>query len=62
MPTGNAIIALTFAEYILQPFYGMCEAPSLAVKLLAVVVICKYTKFIYCFCIVLFVYTILLFD
>lgn len=45
MPTGNAIIALTFAEYILQPFYGMCEAPQLAVKLLAVVVICTYTSF-----------------
>lgn len=44
MPTGNAIIALTFAEYILQPFYGMCEAPSIAVKLLAVVVICKYIQ------------------
>ncbi|XP_035207399.1 putative L-type amino acid transporter 1-like protein MLAS [Stegodyphus dumicola] len=39
MPTGNAIIALTFAEYILQPMYTNCQAPDLAVKLLAVAVI-----------------------
>ncbi|GBM01437.1 Y+L amino acid transporter 2 [Araneus ventricosus] len=39
MPTGNAIIALTFAEYILQPYYGTCPTPQLSVKLLAMVVI-----------------------
>ncbi|GIX78921.1 large neutral amino acids transporter small subunit 1 [Caerostris darwini] len=48
MPTGNAIIALTFAEYILQPFYGTCPAPDLAVKLLAVVVILLLT-FVNCY-------------
>ncbi|KAF8786973.1 Y+L amino acid transporter 2 like protein [Argiope bruennichi] len=42
MPTGNAIIALTFAEYILQPYYGHCSTPQLAVKLLAALVICEY--------------------
>ncbi|XP_015913653.1 Y+L amino acid transporter 2 [Parasteatoda tepidariorum] len=48
MPTGNAIIALTFAEYILQPFYGICEAPDLAVKLIAVVVI-LFLTFVNCY-------------
>lgn len=38
-PTGNAIIALTFAEYILQPLYPDCKAPELAVQLLAAAVI-----------------------
>ncbi|CAL1269056.1 unnamed protein product [Larinioides sclopetarius] len=48
MPTGNAIIALTFAEYILQPFYGTCAAPDMAVKLLAVVVI-LFLTFVNCY-------------
>ncbi|KAF8786972.1 Y+L amino acid transporter 2-like [Argiope bruennichi] len=48
MPTGNAIIALTFAEYILQPFYGTCQAPHMAVKLLAVVVI-LFLTFVNCY-------------
>ena len=42
MPAGNAIIALTFANYILQPFYPECEAPLGAIKLIAACVICKY--------------------
>lgn len=37
-PTGNAIIALTFAEYILSPLYSGCKAPELAVQLLAAAV------------------------
>ena len=41
MPAGNAIIALTFASYILQPFYPECDAPAGAVKLIAACVICK---------------------
>ena len=28
-PTGNAVAALTFADYILQPIYQTCGAPSL---------------------------------
>ena len=42
MPAGNAIIALTFANYILQPFYPECDAPPEAIKLIAACVICKY--------------------
>ena len=45
MPTGNAVIALTFANYILQPFFPNCEAPpDASVRLLAAVAICKFLK------------------
>lgn len=40
-PTGNAIIALTFAEYILSFLYTGCKAPELAVQLIAAAVIGK---------------------
>ena len=42
MPTGNAITALTFANYVLQPLYPDCEAPSSAIALLAALCISKY--------------------
>ncbi len=41
MPAGNAITALTFANYILQPFWPECDAPVGAVRLIAAAVICK---------------------
>lgn len=40
-PTGNAITALTFAQYILTPFFPTCPPPDGAIRLLAAVVICK---------------------
>ncbi|KAF2365080.1 Amino acid/polyamine transporter I [Trinorchestia longiramus] len=43
MPTGNTVIALTFANYILQPFFAGCSPPDTAVRLLAAVVICFLT-------------------
>lgn len=43
MPAGNAIIALTFANYILQPIYPECDPPIDAVRLLAACVICLLT-------------------
>ncbi|XP_033227368.1 large neutral amino acids transporter small subunit 2 [Belonocnema kinseyi] len=43
VPTGNAITALTFAQYILQPAWPGCEPPSDAVRLLAAVVTCFLT-------------------
>ena len=43
MPAGNAIIALTFAEYILQPFYPECQPPGEAVRILAAGVISLLT-------------------
>lgn len=41
VPTGNAITALTFAQYLLQPFWPTCDAPIEAVRLLAAVITCK---------------------
>ena len=41
MPAGNAIIALTFANYILEPFYPECDQPEDAVRLIAAALICQ---------------------
>jgi L-type amino acid transporter 5 len=35
IPTVNAVSALTFADYILQPIYQTCEAPYVSRVLLA---------------------------
>eukprot|EP00088_Acartia_fossae_P009801 TRINITY_DN14808_c0_g1_i11.p1 TRINITY_DN14808_c0_g1~~TRINITY_DN14808_c0_g1_i11.p1 ORF type:complete len:504 (-),score=55.78 TRINITY_DN14808_c0_g1_i11:477-1988(-) len=43
MPAGNAITALTFANYVLEPFYPECDPPDPAVRLLAALVICLLT-------------------
>ncbi|XP_071626794.1 Y+L amino acid transporter 2 isoform X1 [Temnothorax longispinosus] len=43
VPTGNAITALTFAQYILQPVWPGCEPPYAAVRLLAAVITCLLT-------------------
>ncbi|KAF0301396.1 Y+L amino acid transporter 2 [Amphibalanus amphitrite] len=48
MPTGNAIQALTFAYYMLQPFYNTCHPPDDVVRLVAAMVICFLT-FINCY-------------
>ena len=40
VPTGNAITALTFAQYILQPAWPTCEPPYEAVRLLAALITC----------------------
>lgn len=42
VPTGNAITAITFAQYILYPLWPPgCETSHAAVRLLAAVVTCK---------------------
>lgn len=48
-PAGNAIVALTFANYVLRPFYDDvdCLPPSSAVTLIAAVVLCEHQA---CFC------------
>lgn len=43
VPTGNAITAITFAQYILQPLWPTCEPPYGAVRLLAAVTTCLLT-------------------
>jgi len=35
IPTSNAIAALKFADYILQPIYQTCEAPDVSRVLMA---------------------------
>lgn len=45
MPAGNAITALTFANYILQPFWPECDPPLNAVRLIAAAVVCKQGGF-----------------
>ncbi|XP_055940600.1 large neutral amino acids transporter small subunit 2-like isoform X3 [Argiope bruennichi] len=43
VPGGNAITALTFANYILEPMFSTCTPPPNAVRLLAALVICLLT-------------------
>lgn len=40
-PTTQAIVAITFAQYAVKPFFQDCEPPDLAVRLLAAVCLCK---------------------
>lgn len=41
-PTAQAIVALTFASYALQPFFPTCTPPNDAARLLAAICISKY--------------------
>lgn len=42
-PTTQAIVALTFAQYAVKPFYLDCAVPENAVRLLAAVCLCLLT-------------------
>lgn len=35
LPAGNAVIAITFGNYILQPFFSDCAVPKLAARIVA---------------------------
>ncbi|XP_046739285.1 Y+L amino acid transporter 2 [Diprion similis] len=48
VPTTNAIMSLTFAQYVLQPFFLDCEIPDDGMRLIAAVTICLLT-FINCY-------------
>uniref|UniRef100_T1J0Q3 Amino acid permease/ SLC12A domain-containing protein n=1 Tax=Strigamia maritima TaxID=126957 RepID=T1J0Q3_STRMM len=48
VPSTNAIMALTFANYVIQPFFPNCDTPETGVKLLAAAVICFLT-FLNCY-------------
>ncbi|XP_031626362.1 Y+L amino acid transporter 2 [Contarinia nasturtii] len=43
VPTGNAITAITFAQYLLQPFWPTCDAPIEAVRIFAAIITCVLT-------------------
>ena len=42
IPAGNAITALTFAYYVMQPLFPTCDPPDEAVRLLAAMAIGLY--------------------
>lgn len=42
-PCSQAIVALTFAYYVIEPLFPGCEQPDVAVRLLAAVCIRKYS-------------------
>ncbi|XP_076222325.1 solute carrier family 7 member genderblind [Nomia melanderi] len=43
VPTTNAIMGLTFAQYVLQPFFPNCAIPENSVRLIAAITICLLT-------------------
>lgn len=45
-PTTQAIVALTFAQYAIKPFFPSCEPPEHAVRLLAALCLCEYEEFL----------------
>ncbi|KAF0299047.1 Y+L amino acid transporter 1 [Amphibalanus amphitrite] len=48
VPTTNAIMGLTFGNYVLQPFFPNCDVNSASVRLLAAAAICILT-FVNCY-------------
>lgn len=41
-PCSTAVVALTFANYVIEPLFPTCPQPDIAVRLLAAICISKY--------------------
>ena len=48
IPTANAVAALTFSDYLLQPIYPNCEIPHVARVCIAASAVCKFHLNLYC--------------
>ncbi|XP_065567243.1 large neutral amino acids transporter small subunit 2-like isoform X2 [Artemia franciscana] len=48
VPTTNAIMGLTFANYVIKPLFPSCDVPDTAVRLIAAAAICFLT-FLNCY-------------
>ncbi|XP_066255041.1 Y+L amino acid transporter 2 isoform X2 [Euwallacea similis] len=48
VPTTNSIMGLTFAKYVIQPFFPECDMPDFGVRLMAASIICFLT-FLNCY-------------
>jgi len=46
-PCSQAIVALTFAYYVIEPLFPDCDQPDTAVRLLATLCICKLIGFFF---------------
>lgn len=40
-------MGLTFAKYVIQPFFPQCSMPEVGVTLVAAATICKFVEFIF---------------
>lgn|SRR6218665_1905204 len=43
-PCSTAVVALTFANYVIEPLFPTCPQPDIAVRLLAAICISKYNS------------------
>lgn len=44
IPASRVITSLTFANYVLEPFFPHCAVPQNGLRLVAAIIICKYNR------------------